>query len=377
MSLPSPFPYFGSKSAAAPLIWSALGNTDNVVDPFCGSCAIHWRRPRTGKIITLNDAFGAIPNFLRAVQRDPGAVADAASWPVDECMMHARHRWLVDKMDDAFVERLMTEPEFYDAEIAGWWCWGQSIWIGAGWCAKGFKSEGRKRPALAGNGGSPRPRHGVGIHRQNVGGKVPFLGGTGMSYGNGIFRRKVGGQLPSLSGSDGSGVGYGRGVFASGRREDLLGYFEALSSSLRQARITCGDWRRVVTPAVTTSHGLTGVVLDPPYGEAAGRTPKLYSVDSLTVAADVRDWAVENGDNPLLRIVLCGYDGEHEMPPSWRAVRWKTNGGYGNQDGENANAGRETLWLSPHCLRGAENCSQAELFGDQASRRAPVQGGVR
>lgn len=352
MSLPSPFPYFGSKAAAAPLIWTALGNPDNTVDPFCGSCAIHWRRPRPGKIVTLNDAFGAIPNFLRAVQRDPGAVADAASWPVDECMLHARHRWLVDAMDDAFVERLMTEPGFYDAEIAGWWCWGQSSWIGAGWCSKSFETQGRKCPALGGNGFEGRARTGVGLFRS----RLPHLIGPNNA-------RKLGSQLPSLAGSDGTGVGYGRGVFASGRREDLVGYFETLASKLREARITCGDWRRVVTPAVTTSHGLTGIVLDAPYGEAAGRTSRLYAVDSLTVAADAARWAVENGDNPLLRIVLCGYEGEHDMPASWRAVRWKTNGGYGNQDGENANAARETLWLSPHCLRSGE---QRDLFGGLA-----------
>lgn len=339
--LPSPYPYFGSKALAAPLIWSALGNPDNFVDPFTGSASLLWLRPEPGKIETVNNAWGAIPNFLRAVKHAPDAVAEAAAWPVDECMMLARHRWLVERMDEAFVERLMTEPRFYDAEIAGWWVWGQSIWIGAGWCAPGFKAEGRKRPA-------------VGIFR----GRLPHLIGP-----NNIA--KIGGQLPSLSGSDGSGVGYGRGIFASGRREDLLGYFEALSDRLQRVRITCGDWTRVVTPAVTTSHGLTGIVLDPPYGKAARRTSKLYAVDSLTVAEDVRRWALEHGDNPLLRIVLCGYAGEHEMPSTWREVAWKARGGYGNQDGENENAARERLWLSPHCLvpAAAREPAQGSLFG--------------
>jgi hypothetical protein len=255
-------------------------------------------------------------------------------------MMHARHRWLVDKMDDAFVERLMTEPEFFDAEIAGWWCWGQSIWIGAGWCS----NPGRRQvPELSGGGHSPKKGSGIFSSR------LPHLIGPHNA-------RKLGGQLPSLQGSDGSGVGYGRGVFASGRREDLAAYFELLADSLRQARITCGDWSRVVTPAVTVSHGLTGVVLDPPYGEAAGRTAKVYAKDSLTVAADARAWALERGSDPLLRIVLCGYAGEgHEEleEHGWRAIRWKARGGYSNQDGENANAAKETLWLSPHCLKPA------------------------
>jgi hypothetical protein len=33
---------------------------------------------------------------------------------------------------------------------------------------------------------------------------------------------------------------------------------------------------------------------------------------------------------------------------------WKAAGGYGNQDGENANADRERLWLSPYCEQVGE-----------------------
>jgi hypothetical protein len=360
VKIPSPFPYFGSKAAAAPLIWSALGNPDNFVDPFSGSNSLLWLRPEPGKIETVNDAWGAIPNFLRAVKHAPESVADAASWTVDETMMHARHRWLVERMDEAFVERLMTDPSFFDAEIAGWWVWGQSIWIGAGWCSARFEREGLKRPILAGNGtnGSERPRTGVGIFR----GRLPHLIGPHNA-------RKAGGQLPHIQGSDGSGVGYGRGIFASGRREDLVGYFELLSDRLQRVRITCGDWGRVVTPAVTVSHGLTGVVLDPPYGTAANRTTKLYAVDSLDIADDVRRWAIDNGDNPLLRIVLCGYEGEHEMPSAWRKIEWKAPGGYGNQDGKNENASRERLWLSPHCLLTDDERppAQGSLFAEARS----------
>ncbi len=52
-----------------------------------------------------------------------------------------------------------------------------------------------------------------------------------------------------------------------------------------------------------------------------------------------------------LRIVLSGYEGEHDALQSkgWRVVSWKANGGYGNAAG-NENGKRERLWLSPHCL---------------------------
>ena len=43
----------------------------------------------------------------------------------------------------------------------------------------------------------------------------------------------------------------------------------ALSDRLRRVRVACGDWSRVCTPSVTHCHGLTGVVLDPPYGEGS------------------------------------------------------------------------------------------------------------
>jgi hypothetical protein len=99
-------------------------------------------------------------------------------------------------------------------------------------------------------------------------------------------------------------------------------------------------------------------VLDPPYFEE--RCEDLYAEDSTSISADVRKWAVANGDDPLMRIVLCGYEGEHEIPADWSCVSWKTKGGYASQrtDGINENQKRERLWFSPHCLQG----KQSELF---------------
>jgi len=60
-----------------------------------------------------------------------------------------------------------------------------------------------------------------------------------------------------------------------------------------------------------------------------------------------------------MRIVLAGYDGEHEMPADWRVVEWEAVGGYGliADDAEatgRANKKRERLWLSPHCEQEKE-----------------------
>ena len=134
---------------------------------------------------------------------------------------------------------------------------------------------------------------------------------------------------------------------------DLIG----LSKRLRRVRVCCGDWGRVLTPVVTDgSYSLTSVFLDPPYSEEANCDQKLYANDSETVAHEVREWALEHGDNPKFRIALCGYEGEHAMPESWECLEWSASGGYG-KDKENRH--RERIWFSPHCLTPA---TQGDLF---------------
>jgi hypothetical protein len=82
-------------------------------------------------------------------------------------------------------------------------------------------------------------------------------------------------------------------------------------------------------------------------------------------SAAVRDFALANGDNPQLRIVLCGYEGEHDMPATWRKLAWKTNGGYANiaDNGRGRdNKAREVLWFSPHCLGNEDSERQMRMF---------------
>ena len=122
-----------------------------------------------------------------------------------------------------------------------------------------------------------------------------------------------------------------------------------------------GDWSRVCGPSVTRliAHGSIpcAVFLDPPYSHEI-REATLYRKDNDCGAA-VREWAIENGSNPLLRIALCGYEGEHEMP-GWSKHAWKTQGGYGGQAEErNGNEKKERIWFSPHCL----GTRQGSLFG--------------
>ncbi len=306
-----PFPWFGGKSAVADRVWAALGDVKDYVEPFCGSCAVLLLRPGgAGHIETVNDADGLLANFWRALQRDPDAVADAADWPVNEADLHARHLWLLGQKP-RITERLMGDPDFFDAKVAGWWGWGQCCWIGSGWCSG-------KGPWQSVDGEMVLRNPGQGVNRQR-----PHLGDPG------------------------------KGECAE-RREWLVGYLRGFSDRLRNVRVCCGDWSRVCGPSVTFRHGMTGVFLDPPYADTATRTKGLYANDCDRVAHAVREWAIEQGENPLMRIVLAGYQDEHEMPAHWRVEEWEAVGGYGliSDDEESigrSNKGRERLWLSPAC----------------------------
>jgi hypothetical protein len=180
-------------------------------------------------------------------------------------------------------------------------------------------------------------------------GPMPFVGGAGNGAraGQGIHRKSYG-QLPYLNERNGGDSAASR--ISSG---SLHAYLRALAARLRRTRVVCGDFARVLGPSVTWRHGTTAVFLDPPYDLA--QRASVYAVET-DAAHRAREWAIENGDNPLLRIALCGYDGEHAMPDGWKPLRWKAAGGYGSQaDGRGReNAARECVWFSPHCLNPAE-----------------------
>jgi len=147
-------------------------------------------------------------------------------------------------------------------------------------------------------------------------------------------------------------MGGGRGVLADRiKSEGIQEYFIKLARRLRHTHIVCGDWSRVLTPSALGPSSSIGIMLDPPY--YAGLSDGLYAHADSTVSARVRQWAIDNGSNPNYRIALCGYEGEHQMPPDWEVVEWKASGGYGSQrqDGTNQNAERERIWFSPHCLK--------------------------
>jgi DNA adenine methylase len=298
--LRAPFPWFGGKRKVAAEVWRRFGCVENYVEPFFGSGAVLLGRPQpfTGNE-TINDADGLVANFWRAVAHEPDTVAFHADNPVNENDLHARHVWLVGQLP-TLRARMDGNPEFYDPKIAGWWVWGISCWIGSGFCS--------------GSG----PWH------------------------------SVDGQLVHLG--------------DNGRGAALVSWFSELSARLRNVRVASGDWSRVCGPSVTHKHGLTGVFLDPPYADTADRQSDLYRVDCESLAHDVRRWAIEQGARDDMRIALCGYDGEHEMPDDWAVYAWNAGEGFGGQaDDRTGNGKRERIWFSPACITEQPSLFEAAL----------------
>jgi hypothetical protein len=77
-----------------------------------------------------------------------------------------------------------------------------------------------------------------------------------------------------------------------------------------------------------------------------------YAGGAAHVWEQAWQWAVANGDNPMLRIAICGYDDGRDVPDGWSVYRWKARGGYGSQGNGTGreNAKRETIYYSPHCI---------------------------
>jgi len=321
INLQAPFPWFGGKRRVADVVWKRFGDVPNYVEPFFGSGAVLLGRPHEPKTETINDLDGFVANFWRAVQRDPEAVAKAADNPPNELDLTARHVWLVSE-GKARIARLAGDPDFYDAKVAGWWCWGLCCWIGSGWCT----GQG---PWVAVDGQLVHQGDGRGVNRQRVHLGDDWRGQQDRS------------------------------------RAAIVALMKALSDRLRLVRVCCGDWERVCGPSPTEKLGLTGVFLDPPYSAEAGRDNNLYREESLDVAHRVREWCLKRGRSKQMRIALCGYEGEgHEalVDAGWSTYQWAASGGYSCQGAVgNINRKRERIWFSPACLPG-EEAKTARLF---------------
>ena len=313
MTIAAPFPYFGGKRRAAPRIWQALGDPAGYVEPFAGSAAVLLARPSFAgrRVETLNDADGWLVNTWRAIQLSPAEVARHAWGPVAEIDYHARLAWLQQRRTPDLVAWMEGDPEAHDAKAAGWWLYVVACGIGDPFAPGPWRVvDGHLRKA--GNAGR-------GVNRA-----LPHLGDAGQ----GVNR-----ELPHLG--DG--------------RDQLRAYMGQLADRLQRVRITCGSWERVVTPSVTRrgtgGDGTRAIFLDPPYATSGD----LYAHVDADVGLAVRDWCVTAPRE--LRVILCGYDTEHDalLAHGWTVTEGKSGGGAGYST-NSANGRRERLWLSPACI---------------------------
>lgn len=316
--LKAPFPYFGGKRRVAPKVWQIIGDVGNYVEPFCGSMAVLLARPphHKGHTETVNDADGWLINAWRSIQLDPETTARHASGPVSEVDYHAQLAWLQSHRDE-YISWLEGDPEHYDPKLAGWWL--------------------RVIAAGIGDPFGPGPWHVVDGHLVKD------------AAGNGVNR-----ELPHL-GTPGSGVNRGLSESSTGTKQQRVQqYLTNISHRLETTRITCGDWRRVLTNAPLHAGKPThqvGVFLDPPY-EVSGN---LYATTShsktTTISQKVRAWCRDEAPTDQgLKIVLCGYENEHDelLNHGWhKTLGSNPTGGYVK---DKTRAGKtEQLWLSPAC----------------------------
>ena len=324
MSLAAPFPYFGGKRRAAPIIWRALGDPGGYVEPFAGSAAVLLARPpfKGRRVETLNDADGWLVNVWRSLQLSPAETAAHCFGPVSEIDYHARLAWLQERRTPELVSWLEGDPENHDPKAAGWWLYVAACGIGDPW-------DGGPWRVIDGH--LTRAGESIGVNRK--------LGDAG----RGIHR-----ELPHL-GNAGQGIHRELPHLGDAGQEPLLHYFAQLQHRLARVRISCGSWERVLKPSVLRAKsggdGTLAVLLDPPYATSGD----LYAHTEHGISEQVAEWCASAPDD--LRVVLCGYDNEHANLESlgWRVMSWKSGGGYGGKETD-----RERLWLSPACLGADE-----------------------
>ena len=126
------------------------------------------------------------------------------------------------------------------------------------------------------------------------------------------------------------------------RHIDPADWCRRLADRLTHVQVVCGEWERSLARSLhmDNSHDV-GVFLDPPYDSNQSGLKERYIADDC--AANVAQWAVDNGEDGRYRIVLCGFPGEHQFPDGWT---WHQLGNVGRK----GKAQPEGMWLSPNCF---------------------------
>jgi len=295
------FPYIGGKYLVAPEINRRFGAIDTRIDAFTGSSSWILASPPT-KYEIVNDLDGYVVNYLRAVKYAPDEVARHLDFPRAELELIAYHHYARDRLPE-LIAKLGGDPEYYDPVIAARWAYVMAY---------------KLTPSLAKPGGW-LVRDGRLIYKRGAGRKR-----VSMTSRPHILARLV-------------------------KERRVFEYVAALSERLRCVQVWWNDFEVVVEKADRSDFGIVGILLDPPYPRHLRDFD--YDTDSADVWQRAARWAVANGDNPRLRIAVCGYnDAESDalFPDSWARFVWRRSGLGQNKD-------KECIWFSPHCGGGGGN----------------------
>lgn len=331
MPVNAPFPYSGGKGRWAAEIWKRFGTPWGYFEPFFGSGAVllHREVPCTREIVC--DTNSHICNFYRALRADPDQVAYWSDWPTIHDDLTARRTYLL-KWKAEHSHRVKEDMDFYDARVAGLWCWGMAHWIG-----------GSRFPDSKGDGGGDGIPHvkniasgrGVSAQRHEVpgggGDQIPRVcsetGGNGVS----AQRQTLGNIIPQVSASHGGrGVSMQRttvphtpGVLDGSR---LRPWMHALAVRLQRVTVLNRPWTSICH-SERTILGQSGdepwpsvaILIDPPY--LTDDRTDVYDAahdgkaDADAATRDSYAWAVEHGGR--FRIAYCCHAGDFPLPDGW------------------------------------------------------------
>ena len=331
----APFPYNGGKRRSSDEFWHKVGTPDVYIEPFVGSMAVLLGAPRPCKLEIVCDIDPFIVNFWRAMKQSPHDVARWADYPTYHHDLTARHHWLVNWMNNNAA--LLKQDEFCDIQVAGWWVWGISNWIGGGWCI--YTNPNDKRPMMqhTGNGAGVsanrfnlydhRPSiddrgggRGVSVNRMNLHEKRPYIRPSG--GGRGVSAQRVEGiheKRPFIRMHPG-------GIGVSAQRLDidtrfigdgsrLFSMFEDISERIKNVKILYGDWKQVFEyQDEIDQYDDVAFFLDPPY-LTEERSSQLYVTDvtgnSSFVAQESYEWSREHENK--YKIAYCSHEGDFDF----------------------------------------------------------------
>jgi len=290
------FWYIGGKYRIAPEINRRFGEIKTRIDAFTGSSSwILASEPVKYEIV--NDLDGHVVNYLRAVKYAPDEVAKHLDFPRAELELIAYHHYARDRLPE-LIARLGGDPEYCDPVLAARWAYVMAY---------------KRDPSLT-KPGRWRVRDGR------------------LEYGSDDGR--IRGSMTSSSRL--------LAHLVSERR--VAEYVAAISERLRSVHILWNDFEVVVEKARHPELGIVGILLDPPYPHRL-RGNLYYDTDDAAVWHRAARWAAANGDNPKLRIAVCGYgDAESDalFPQNWTRFFWRRSGIGRNKE-------LECVWFSPHC----------------------------